>query len=207
MKNRIKYSAVLIFLLVFAINAFAQDNKAYLKDGKIVVETNEGVKAIDYNHEIQSVQKISEKWTVKEEINPVEEGLAVFKNKSTPVYLKRIVLLDKEHGDDFIFEFYTDDKSHQTTYSPNKDYLYFLGTSSDGITSVYGHNIYTKKQFLIPDSRDFQLLNCENQTSFIVVEKDEKEGDYFIYDLGGKELNHYSNLNAYDKLKNSVCHE
>ena len=52
MKNRIKYSAVLIFLLVFAINAFAQDNKAYLKDGKIVVETNEGVKAIDYNHEI-----------------------------------------------------------------------------------------------------------------------------------------------------------
>ena len=80
---------------------FGEENAVYIKDGKIVIESERIVKSLDYSEEEEKYSDYNlKKWNVKEKLDPVKEALKVFKGKSRPIYKKKIWIIDKSNGEE-----------------------------------------------------------------------------------------------------------
>ena len=197
-----------ILFLSFAVSGFAQESSVYLKDGNILIERGGETRALDYSKKQKYANYHLKKWNVKEELNPVQEALQVYSKKSTPVYDKKIWIVDKRDGTKGIYvEYKTNNERDRIVFSPSEDHVFYLGLSPLADTSVlYGRNLLTQERFSLNNTDDFDLLNCPNKKSYVVVIEDGKVKTYHIYSLGGEKVDTISGVPSQRDLERYVCY-
>lgn len=198
-----------ILLLTLALSLEAQENKAYLKDGKIVVETKEGVRTVDYSTKNDYSNTTSKKWNISENVSPVDEALSVYKNKSEPVYKHKIHFYSESDRDvKHFIEYLSDDDSSSYLLSPQGNHLYYLGLNSTGGKYIYGHNLKENKKFPVSSGSNAHIIACDDDTSFVLVEQAKNER-YDVFDVEGNKINTITQTGEYteiqDKIKAAVC--
>ena len=211
MKTKLKYCFWMLSILLLTSASYieAEENKAYLKDGKIVVETKDGVRTVDYSSEKEYPQASSKEWNIKEKISPVDEALAVYKNKFEPLYNHKIHFYGQSDGDvEYFIEYLSDYEDSRYLLSPHGNYLYYLGRNSDGEKYVSGHNLKENTQFSVGSGNDFYLVACNEDTSFVIVQQGQADL-YDVFDAQGKKISTIVQPGVFeeiqDKIKKAVC--
>ena len=143
-----KILIAVVILLVSAASSFSEGTAVKLKDGKIIMESPEGTKALDYSAKDKYVPVQSKKWKVDTETDPVQEALKVFKSKEEPSYKQRVWITSKSDGTEKIYvEYRSKDKEPGLIFSPNEDYAYYWGLSDEGVSIVYGIDLSDESSF------------------------------------------------------------
>ena len=178
---------LVLFILLAGTTCLAQQNKAYVKNGKIIVETPEGVKSIDYSQPSGQRYNQLQKWTVKEEINNVNGALSIFKKRSEPIYKKKVWIFDKNGKQKILIEYTSDDGDGGVVFSPNEDFVFWVGRSWFGRPAVYGRNLSRRGNFTVANANNFNLVTCDNQQTYVMIKKEMKDLTYYyLYDLNGR---------------------
>ena len=183
-------------------------NKAYVQDGKIVVETKDGVKALDYSGRDGFTSRDISKWTTREEVAPVTEALSVFKDKSKEYYRKRVWFVDDGTGlDQFYVEFTTDDLNASPYLLPHYNFAYYLGYSPSGILGVYGANLNDSEDtFFVDHSSHFDLVTCDQKESYLVIQEDGALKQLIVYDPGGNKTDTaFAFGTTIEEIQKSLC--
>jgi len=200
-------SLTFLFLLC-SFSAFAVDNKAYVQDGKIMIETSDGVNELDYSHRGKYSKRYSSKWRTREEVKPVLDSLKAYQDKSKTYFNKRVWFIDSGNGvEDFYVEFTTDDQNYHPLILPNEHYAYYLGYSETGVKSLFGADLWGGKTFFVDQASQFKTVTCSQDKSFIVVQQDHDEVKQFIvYDQTGKKTDTTIDSNtAYEEFQDTLC--
>ena len=195
-----------LFLVLFiTTDIFSSENTVYIKDGKIMVETDEVTKALDYNEDDRYVQYNVAKWEVKEMADPVQEALNIYKKKGEDIYTRRIFIVDKASGGKNIYVEYISKKDDRLIFSPNEDFVYYIGLSPSGVSMAYGLNLVTNKTFILDEAESLNLAKCQDERSYVVVNKDGDNETYYIYELGGKMVNSLNYTGSNADISKMVC--
>ena len=190
-----KYILAFIISLV-SITCFSQQNKAYVKDGRIVVETAQGVKSIDYSQSPGQRYSRLQKWTVEEEVDKVGNALSVFRKRSEPLYKRKIWIFDKNGKQKIFIEYTSGDDDTGIIFSPDEDFVFWLGRSWFGRPVVYGRKLSKGRNFAVANATNFELITCDNQQTYVVIKKAMKDATYYyIHDLNGRKKKSCSNRN------------
>jgi len=188
--------------------ALAMENRAYLKDNRIIVETPEGDKAVDFTmdrgHRVYRLKN----YTVKEEVNVVDEALKVFERKSPPVYSKKVWIYDQvEDRSQAYVEFMTNEFNEDIVFSPGEEFVYYLEYTPEGEHRLYGIKIGTEEKFFINTAEDFFIETCEDKdTSYVIVAEDGQVDSYHVFDLEGSKVQFIEKLDNIEDLKNVICY-
>ena len=167
----------------------AAENKAYVKDGKIVVETPTGVNELDYSPRGATTNRYTQKWSTREENNPAQDALKVFQDKSKPYYHKRVWFVDDGSGiDKFYVDVITDSQYVNPFFLPYDNYAYYLGYSPSGVKGVYGVNLSQSDTFFVDQASKFEMVTCPDNKSYVVVHQDGALQGVLIYDYLGKKI-------------------
>lgn len=176
---------VVCLLLMFCAclhSAAAQENKVYLKDGKIVIEPPDAAESVQYDKAIPSTPQ-SKKWSLQQEINPVEEALKVYNKKSAPLYQAKVWITDKDNGNPrILIEYLTDEDEGEFYFSGNGSYLFYKGFTAAGQKGILGYNLLTQSPVSLLGLDHFSLVNCADGAQYIVVRHDEDK-NHAVYSL------------------------
>ena len=188
---------IFTFIVLLSVTCFAQENKAYVKDGKIVVETAEGARSIDYSGSSGQRYRSLENWQIKEETDTVNNALSVFKKKSEPLYKKKVWIFDRNGRQKILIEYTTDDDDTGLIFSPDEDFVFWVGRSWFGRPTVFGRKLAANKNFIVSGGNNFNLITCNNKQTYVVVKKPIKDGIYYyIHDINGKKKKSCSSSNV-----------
>lgn len=201
---------IFMFVVVLFLSAnVSAENRTYLKDGKIVVDTESGSNVVDYDSDdLHHRTQIYKRWDIKEEVNPLKEALAVYQEKGRSVYAKKIWIFDKENGQiDVTFEIATDNPKERIILNDNESFGYYVGLTGEGVESIYGIALNEDKSapFLITDGNGFDLINCGNQSSYVIVKDDKEKEVYLAYDEQGKLMQSLEAYKDKDDAKRILC--
>ncbi|MFC1594452.1 hypothetical protein ACFL38_03905 [Candidatus Omnitrophota bacterium] len=150
-----------------------------------------------------------QKWDVKTQADSVDAALAVFERKSQPRYNKQLWLVDKNDSTKTILVQYTTGReTDRILFSPNEDFLYYVGLSPAGISTVYGMNLVTSEEFMLDNGVDVDFFTCpNNQTQYIIVQKQgEQQAAYHIYNQSREKINVLSEGVNMDNLAHHICY-
>ena len=148
-----------ILIMFFVATSFAQENKVYLEDGKIVIQTPEEKKVLDYSAEEKYSAIKSKKWNVKKESGLLAEALSVYKEKQAPVYSQKVWISEKKDGEQSILiEYNSLQENSRIIFSPDDNYMYYIGLSDSGESTIYGIKLADQEEFVFNASDDFQLI-------------------------------------------------
>lgn len=209
-KTNLKKTLILAFVLSTGNICLAQDNSVYLKDGKIVVETKQGLKkALDYEESSRYSSYNLKKWGVKEKLDPVAEALKVFKRKKETFYNKKIYIFEKISGkEQIVIEYIVDKSNDKVIFSPNEDFMFYIGLSDTGESIVYGINLFSEQKFKVDSGNNLAIANCWSNKSYIIIKDNVSEDDiiYYIYNLKGKRLGVLSKSMIVGDLDDYICY-
>lgn len=188
----------------------AQDNSAYLKDGKIVVETKQGLKkTLDYEEKSRYSSYNLKKWGIKEKLDPVAEALKIFKKKDEAFYNKKIYIFEKSSGkEQMLIEYIVDKNNDKVIFSPNEDFMFYIGLTDTGESIVYGVNLFSEQKFEVDSGNNLAMANCWSNKSYIIIKDNVSEDDiiYYIYNLKGKRLGVLSKSMIVGDLDDYICY-
>lgn len=178
-----------------------------LKNGQIVVtQPDRWTKTLDYSKTDKYIDRNLQKWIVSEESNPVKEALKVYKNKGK--VLSREMWLVNKKGDvkTVVLEYDYPESQDKIIFSPNEDYVYYLGIGDMGNTVVFGVNLYTGKEFSLSAAViDFTLTTCNDNKSYVVVQTDGDVLNYYIYTLAGDNIDTVTYGGSLADLSKDMC--
>ncbi len=184
---------IILFLLLSLFPSNAQAEKTtvgILKDGKIILQQEDTARVLDYDapDDKYSPPYDLKKWNVIEQIDPVNEALAVYKKKGRAPYSKKVYIIDKTDGSKkIVVEYEARDKNEKVFFSPDEGYVYYRDLSGSGGNVVMGLDLSTNKEFFVAKANDFFLSTCPDKTTYVVV-RDEDAGTqntYAIYSESG----------------------
>jgi len=145
------------------------------------------------------------KWHVKEEDSPIQKALNVYKKRDKPSYLKKLWVVDKNDGtNSFVLE-YQYGGNDEIIFSPTEDFLYYIGLSAAGQDIIYGLNLSNRKQFVIQQGSDFDVISCANEEHYVVVHELGTNESHIIYQTDGKQVNSLNGAMNIDEIKKQVC--
>lgn len=202
------YILVLVNLIIWALPATAGENKAYVKDGAIVIETKDGTRTVDYSGRDGTSRRGASLWHMREEISPVDKALNVFKDKSKTYYNKRVWFIDEGNGiEQFYVDFTTDDPHSSPYLLPYANFAYYTGYSLDGILGVYGINLADPEDlFFVDHSSHFNLVSCGQKESYLVVQQDGALKQLVVYEpTGNKTATTFPFGSTIDEIQQSLC--
>jgi len=181
-----------VILMICSGTAAAQQVDTYLKDGKIMVETDSQTHMIDYSTDEKYVPVYNLKdWDVVEAPDKVQEALKVYKDKSQPLYTHRYWIVDKnDNTRKIIVEFTSRNERERVYFTPDEDYVFYLNLLPEGGSVVTGLNLATGQPFTVAQAGSFYLNTCPDQTTYVVV-KDiagEQSHRYLIYTKTGESV-------------------
>ncbi|MBU0468853.1 MAG: hypothetical protein KKD07_01035 [Candidatus Omnitrophica bacterium] len=184
-----------LFIVFFVATSFAQDNQVQLKDGQIIIKTPEEVKALDYSAEEKYSAIKLKKWDIRKESDVVGEALKVYKKKQDPVYSQKIWISEKEDGTQKILvEYKSSQEDSRIIFSPDEDYMYYIGLSDTGESMIYGMKLSGQESFVFDAADDFQLMECPGSGNYFVLLKNNEDPRVMVYDSEGdqEDVLHYT---------------
>jgi hypothetical protein len=147
------------------------------------------------------------RWVVEENTDPVNRALEVYKKKSKPGYTRRIWLTGKADGKKrLIAEYVSLGGGDKVVFSPNEDFMYYLGLTPGGQSMVYGVNLLSNKKFSLGSGDGFQAVNCPDKTSYVVVQPDGQSTIYQVYTSAGEPLEALTDLESPLDIEKNLCH-
>ena len=187
-----------------------KENTVYLKDGKITIESDAGIKTIDYSQKPGTQVHKLNKWEVKTvRHDPVDEALKVYKNKSGSVYQKEIVLINKEdETQTIIVEYNVEGGNDKILFSPDENFMFYAGLLPGGTNIIYGMNLSTNEEFTLDSGVDFDIFTCpNNNSSYIIVhQSDTEETIYQVYNFNREKLNVLTDSLTLDNMESYICY-
>ena len=185
-----KIYTVVVFIMFFAVTSFAQENQVQLKDGKVMIKTSKEVKVLDYSAEEKYSTIKLKKWDIRKESDVVDEALKVYKKKQDPVYSQKIWISAKDDGTQKILvEYKSLQEDSRIIFSPDEDYMYYIGLSEADESVVYGMNLSSQESFVFNAADDFQLMECGGRGNYFVLLKDNEDARVIVYDSEGTQDN------------------
>lgn len=146
------------------------------------------------------------KWTVEESADPVKRALNVYKKKSEPQYTRRIWITGKTDGKKRLIAEYTARSGNdKVIFSPDEDFMYYLGAAPGGGSIVYGINLLSNKKFSLGAGNNFQAVNCPDKTSYVVVRPDGQGEVYQVYTAAGKRMDTLTGLHSPVDIEKNLC--
>ena len=204
-----KYNLLFVLLLLSTPAAFAE-NKAYLKDGKIKLETEDKVRSIDYSATGKHDHYNLKNWEVEEKVvDAVAEAVQVYTEKKESGYRRRFVLIDRSNPHRTIIIDNAADQYGGLQFTPAEDFVYYVGlpgTGVSGATGVYGLNLLTQENFMISQGDNLGVETCPDRKSYVVVRVSGKETSYVIYNIYGKKIKDLENISSPEALTKNVCY-
>ncbi len=203
----INFWIVLTYLYVgVGIIAEAQPNKAYLKDGSIVIETPEGTKRLDYRSDNR--YKKLHKWVVREEVNPVEEALKVFKKGEEKLYQKKVWIIDKQNGQKSILvEYASPSATGDIVFSPDEENIYYIGVDSSGTSYLYKMDLDNQQATSLIPASDLETFDCgSSDKKYLVVKEEGPSHSYVVYTFAGQQEDSLSGVVSWEDVKKYVCY-
>ncbi len=184
---------VILFVFVFLfspLTIFAQEtpvtkNTVVLQDNQIIVQTEQGAKALIYSEPDKYSDVQLKKWKIKEGTDTVSEALKVYKSRSAkPFKTKKIWLVNKNNEKQQIFVKYSYSGGREKVmFSPDEDFILFFDLSASGDTVIAAKNLVSREQFVLGKGRDFNIMSCPDHKSYVIVQNEKGQNDYFVYDL------------------------
>ena len=196
-------------LLGFPAGAQSQDqvNKAVLRDGEIVVETPNGVNVIDYDAPVRYQPYKSKKWTIESETSPVREALTVYEGKSQPLYKTTVYISQKGRAEpSLLFTYQSRDRDSEIIFSPDENFIYYIDTTDEGDHIIHGFQLKTSEDFLVGPGMSLDILDCPRHDYFLVVEEDELDAHYVIYNMKGNRINTFNKRESIEDLIPFICY-
>ncbi len=197
-----------LFLLPQPANA---ENKAYLKDGKIVVETPDGARQLDYSADkdekrYEVITSSGKNWSVESQTKKVDEALEVYMEKDTPLYEKNVIITEDADGSQKIHvDYITKNEDETLIFSPDGNYAYYLAAAEDGKNKIYGINLNNNKTFFISTASDYQLITCTNDRTYLAVNSGADSNVFMIYDLSGTRMGSVESTGGFSGIENNFC--
>jgi len=204
---------IILILTFICPYTFAQETRAFLKDGRVVIETPQGAKAVDFSLERgQRVYQLKN-WKVKEEVNLAEEALKVYERKSGDVnlYNKEVWIYSSEDEANNVYvDFVTNKYNQDLIFSPDESYVYYMEYSPSGTQSVYGVNLSNEENFFVGVGNSFYTQTCGNDdtsTNYVVItNNDQGQEQYSVYNLDGSQVPSIGTINSIDDLSEVICY-
>lgn len=194
------------FIMFFVATSFAQENQVQLKDGKVMVKTSKEVKSLDYSAEEKYSAIKLKKWDIKKESDVVDEALKVYKKKQDPVYSQKIWISAKDDGTQKILvEYKSLQEDSRIIFSPDEDYMYYVGLSDADESVVYGMNLNSQESFVFNTADDFQLMECGGSSDYFVLLKDNEDARVIVYDSEGTRDNVLNYTGDLMDLNELIC--
>ncbi|MCR4336808.1 MAG: hypothetical protein NUV91_03280 [Candidatus Omnitrophica bacterium] len=145
-------------------------------------------------------------WTVEENVDPVEHALEVYKNKSRPSYRKHVWLTDKRNGTKhMIAEYSPHGTADKIIFSPDENFMYYLGVTPGGQNIIYGINLSSQEKFSLGAGEDFKMVNCPDKKSYIALQAGQERPVYNIYTVAGEKINILTDLSTPIDLEKALC--
>ena len=184
---------ILIALVFTATLAWAEKDAPKIKDSLKAEDTVQKEQIQEAGKEGNTKEYTSQKYTVKEETDIVEQALNVFKKKGRPssLYRKRVWISDTLDGENTSFlSFTTNDRNESIVFSPDEEFVYYVEISSGGRRRLKGVKIGSREEFFVDAAVErFFIETCEDQkTSYLVVLDGKKIEGYHVYDLQGRSI-------------------
>lgn len=147
------------------------------------------------------------RWVVEENTDPVKHALEVYKKKSEPRYTRRIWLTGKTDGKKrLIVEYAPRGDDDKVIFSPNEDFMYYLGLTPGGQSIVYGVNLLSNKKFSLGSGENFHAVNCPDKKSYVVVQPDGQGTIYQVYSISGERMKTLTDLKSPLDIEKNLCH-
>lgn len=146
------------------------------------------------------------RWTVEEKTDPVKQALEVYKAKAEPRYHKRIWITDRKDGKRRVsIEYVAREGGEKVLFSPDEDFMYYLGITPAGQNMVYGVNLLSNAKFPLGTADNFNTVNCPGQKNYIVVQKGKERTVYHVYTQDGHSLRNLTNIQSPADLEKNLC--
>jgi len=199
-----RYLLIFFFLSISCVG-IAGENRVFLRDGSIVIDTEDGKKLLDYSRLNKYSDYGLNNWSVKEEADLVEEAIRVYKRKGRPRYRKKVSIINRLNGDENIIVKYTPRKRNdRVIFSPDENFMYYIALSNRGDDVVYGLNLLTKKKFVVDSADDFVIVNCDGECSYIVTNKNTDM--HYVYTLEGAMTDAFRYGGNLRDVSDVICH-
>lgn len=144
------------------------------------------------------------RWKVEENTDPVNRALGVYKKRSESKYNKRVWITDKNNGQKRMIVQYTPrDVDDKIVFSSDENYMYYLGVTPAGTSIVYGINLLSNQEFSVASGQNFNVLNCPDKTTYIVVEDGQTKA-YQVFSMTGERMQTLTNTQPID-IEKSLC--
>jgi len=171
----------ILALIILGTICFVQNSEA-TRPRQVAIETRIIETDQNYSRNIGTGYGHLDRWIVQED-ETVKQALEVYKRKAQPRYEKRIWIIDKRDE----ARRYPLDLRGKLSFSPNEDFVFWVGNSWLNNPMVYGIDLFGGRKFSIADSDNFDLLRCNNQKTYVVIEKEKGDSTYYyVYDLDGQ---------------------
>lgn len=146
------------------------------------------------------------KWIVEESSDPVKHALEVYKKKSEPQYTRRIWATGRADGKKrLLVEYISGTENDKVIFSPDEDFMYYLGLAPGGQNIVYGINLLSNKKFSLGAGNNFQSVNCPDKQSYIVVQSGGQGAIYQVYSVAGQRMKTLTNLQSPMDIEKELC--
>ena len=148
------------------------------------------------------------RWVVEEKADPVKHALEVYKKKSEPSYNHRIWLTSKADGKKhLVVEYASRGAGDKVLFSPNEDFMYYLGLTPAGGNIIYGVDLSSDQKFTLGAGEDFRTVNCPNKNNYVVVQQqDGQRTVYQVYSITGQRMKALTDIQSPVDLAKSLCH-
>lgn len=145
-------------------------------------------------------------WIVEENTDPVKHALEVYKKKSEPLYTRRIWLTGKTDGKKhLIVEYAARGDDDKIIFSPNEDFMYYLGLAPSGQSIIYGVNLLSNEKFSLGAGEDFRMANCPDKNSYVIVRPGGQGAVYQVYTINGERMQTLTDLNNPLDIEKNLC--
>lgn len=145
------------------------------------------------------------KWNVEAEADPVKHALNVYKRKSAAAYNQRIWITNKSNGTQrVLIENIAPNATDKILFSPNEDFMYYLGVAPGGASLVYGVNLLTQQKFSLGGGQNFNAVNCPGKQSFVVIQG-QQPTVYQVFTSTGERMKDLTDVNSPVDLEKNLC--
>ena len=203
-----KIPMISMAILVFGSACYAGEGAAYGAAAKPLEQYQDGTTAQKPETESPATYDLN-KWQVKTESGAVEDALAVFKRKGQPRYKQKVWIIDKnDNTKTYLVEYSTNDASQKKIlFSPNEDFMFYLGLSPAGASVIYGMNLSTQEEFIVDSGVDFSIFSCPNNTtSYVVIEQNgAQQARYHIYNFNRQKIDVLQEGVSLDNMASYIC--
>ena len=175
-----------IFALIMLCNVCFVTHSEAVRKKQVGIETRIIEVESDFTRDVGTGYGHLDNWTVKEETDKVRGALDIYREKSKPLYKKKVWIIDKRGtGKKFSLDYET--PRDKLIFTPTEDFVFWVGHSWMNKPVVYGRDLFSGRKFSVAQSDNFDLLTCRNKRTYVIIEGETAGADYYhVYDVTGR---------------------